>query len=186
MIPRRAWWVGLGASVVGLLLVACSQQGQGGTAATPQQTEKTFALKPSSADIRVAFLTGQLQDLRVTERVEAATGKVVDPPQIYATLTLKNVSTDQAARLISGKLLFLGPDGKPIPMAEARKDTSFTFNTYGTDRLDPGMQTSQEIEVPFPAAGLEKDTLRDIRVQLTYAPIPYKEDSVTIPVTVRG
>jgi hypothetical protein len=48
------------------------------------------------------------------------------------------------------------------------------------------METSQEIEVPFPVAALENHTLRDIRLDLRYTPLPYKEERVTLPVSVSG
>lgn len=182
---RRMWWIGgLGAGI--LALAACSQQGGSPAASAMQQTEKSFTLNPNSTALKVGFLAGQLQDLRVTEQVEQGTGKVVDPPLLHATLKLKNVSGDQAARLIAGKLQYLGSDGKPILPATDRRDTGFTFDTYQTNRLDPGMQTSQDIEVPFPGAALENHTLRDIRLDLTYTPLPYKEESVTLPVSVSG
>ena len=186
MIGRRRWTVGMIAAILGVGLAACSQQGQRAAGPSPQQTEKTITLNPSSTSVQVAFLAGELQDLRITEQVEGGTGKVVDPPWLHATLKLKNASGDQVARLISGKLQYLGSDGKPIPLAADRQDTSFMFNAYQTDRLDPGMQTTQEILVPFPAAGLANNTLRDIRLELTYTPQPYKEESVTVPISVKG
>lgn len=184
---KHQWWIGgVGVGILGLVLTACSQEQGQVTASNAQPIDKTISLKPASATVRVAFLAGQLQDLRVSEEVEASTGKVVDPPLLHATLKLKNVSGDQAARLISGKLQYLGPDGEPIQLAADRRDTGFTLNTYQTDRLDPGMQTSEEIEVPFPTAALEKGTLHEIRLDLTYTPMPYKDESVTIPVSVSG
>lgn len=180
---QKTWW---GAGVLAMALAACSQQGGQNAMAPSPQEEKTFTLTPDASSVKIAFLAGQLQDLRVTERVDRATGKVVDPPWLHATLKLKNVSTDQAARLISGKLQYLDAEGNPIALAKERRDTSFTFSTYQTDRLDPGMGTSQAIEVPFPAAALETKTLRDIRLELTYSPLPYTEATVTFPVSIRG
>ena len=183
----QSWWIGgLGMSILGLALAACSQQQGQAAASSAQPIEKTFALKPNSAAVQVAFLAGQLQDLRVSEGVDANTGTVVEPPTLHGTLRLKNVSGDQAARLVSGKLQYLGPDGTPIQLAPDRQDTGFTLNTYQTDRLDPGMQTSEEIEVPFPAAALAKGALHEISLDLTYTPMPYKDESVTIPVAVSG
>lgn len=180
---QKTWW---GAGVLALTLAACSQQ-SGQTAVAPtSQEEKSFTLTPDSTSVKIAFLTGQLQDLRITERVERGTGKMVDPPWLHATLKLVNVSTDQAARLISGKLLYLDAQGNPIALAKDRRDTSFTFSTYQTDRLDPGMETSQAIEVPFPTTAVKEKELRGIRLQLTYTPLPYKEESVTIPVSLKG
>jgi len=108
----------------------------------------------------------------------------VDPPKLRATLKLKNSSENQAARLISGKIEYADAQGKLIPLAEGRGDTSFKFYSYGPDRLDPGLETSQSIEVPFPAAPLKDKTLRDIRLELSYIPTPYKEETVHIQVSL--
>lgn len=71
-------------------------------------------------------------------------------------------------------------------MAKERGDTNFTFSAYQTDRLDPGMETSQAIEVPFPTAALEGKRLREIRLELTFTPMPYSEQTVDIPVSLKG
>jgi len=183
----RGWWMGgVAVLLLGLVLTACSQKEQGTATSSTQQTEKDFSLNPNKTAVKVDFLEGQLRDLRVSERVEQNGGKVVAPPMLHATLTLKNVSTDQTARLISGKLEYLGPDGKPMLPAEGRRDTGFSFEGYQTDRLDPGKETSQDIEVPFPKAALEGRALRDVQLDLTFAPAPYKVQSVTVPVSVSG
>lgn len=186
MIGWNIQRMGCAAGVLAITLVACSQQGGQNAVAPSPQEEKTFSLTPDASAVTIAFLAGQLRDLRVTERVERASGKVVDPPWLHATLKLKNVSTDQAARLISGKLLYLDAGGKPIALAKDRRDTNFTFSTYQTDRLDPGMETSQAIEVPFPAAALEAKKLQSIRLDLSYIPSPYKDEMVNIPVSLGG
>jgi hypothetical protein len=180
---RRPWWIG-GLGI--LALAACGQQQGQAAASRAQPIEKTFALKPNGAVVQVAFLAGQLQDLRVSEEVDGKTGVVVTSPLLHGTLKLKNISEDRAARLVSGKLQYLDSDGKPIRLAPDRRDTGFTLNTYQTDRLEPGVRTSEEIEVPFPTAALEKGALRGIRLDLTYTPMPYKDESVTIPVSVSG
>ncbi|MBI2001646.1 MAG: hypothetical protein HYS69_10780 [candidate division NC10 bacterium] len=60
---------------------------------------------------------------------------------------------------------------------------TFKFSSY-QERLDPGMEVTQNIEVPFPAAALKEQKLRDIRLELAYIPTPYKEEVVSIPVSV--
>ena len=184
MLTRRnAWILGLGTALAAALAAFGQKADQ---SATPQVNEKTFSLTPASADVKASFLTGKLQDLKVTDRVEQGSGKVVDPPRLHATLKLKNTSTDQTARLISGKIEYMDADGKPISLAEARRDTSFTLPSYQSDRLDPGKDVSQDIEVPFPSAALKEKKLRDIRLELTYIPMPYKEETVQMHVSLGG
>ncbi|MBI4608250.1 MAG: hypothetical protein HY726_04500 [Candidatus Rokubacteria bacterium] len=168
-----------GAVALALGLTGCAQQ----QATSPSIEAKTFALKPATASVKVSFLTGELKDLKVIERVEQGTGRVVDPPKLRATLTLKNPTSDQAARLISARIRYADVDGKPIPLADGRGDTSFKFYGY-QERLDPGMEASQDIEVPFPAAALEEKKLGDIRLELSYIPTPYREETISIRVSL--
>jgi hypothetical protein len=173
-------WVG--AALLAAGLAACGQKEE--QASAPQVEEKTIAVTPGTASVKASFLAGELQEMKVTERVEKGTGKVVDPPKLRATLKLKNASENRAARLISGKVEYADAEGKAIPLAEGRGDTSFKFYSYGPDRLDPGMETSQSIEVPFPAAALKDKKLKDIRLELGYIPAPYKEETVHIQVSL--
>ncbi len=173
--------------VMALGIVACSQQQDqaGGTAAQP--VEKTFTLTANSAAMKVDFLVGELQGLTITERIDPKTGAVVDSPELRGTLKLKNTSTDQSARLVGGKLLFVDTKGQVIPIAkDDRSDTSFTFNGYEAQRLDPGQETSQAITVPFPKAGLQANDLQTVRLNLTYLPSPYREQTADYAVSLKG
>jgi len=173
-------------ALAALAVAACSQQSGTPAAATAQPVEKTFTLTPSNAVMKVDFLTGQLQDLTITERVDPKSGTVVDAPELRGTLRLKNVSTDQSAQLIGGKLVFLDAKGQPIPIAKNRGDTSFTFSSFETQRLDPGQETSQSIDVPFPRGGLKADDLQTVRLDLTYLPSAYREQTVNYTVALKG
>lgn len=181
--PGMLWW---GAGLVAMTLAACSQQSGQTASAQPSVEEKTFTLTPGSSSVKVSFLTGQLVDLKVSERVERGTGKIVDPPELRGTLKLKNGSADQSARLISGKIIYVDTAGNPILLPKDRGDTSFTFSAYETSRLDPGMETSQAIDVPFPAAALKGNDIRDVRLELTFLPTPYRAETVDIPVALKG
>ncbi len=186
-MKRPASWILTWAPVVlALALAACSQQQGQSTAASVEPVEKTFTLTPGATVVKVDFLTGQLQDLTVTERVDPKTSKLVDRPELRGTLKLTNSSTDQSARLIQGKLVFLDAKGQVIPLGKDRGEASFSFNSYDTQRLDPGKETSVAIDVPFPRAGLQASTLQTVRVDLMYLPTPYKEQAVNVPVVVKG
>ncbi len=182
MTRRNQWLLWWGAIIVAMALVIWGQEVGRSAASSVPVDEKTIPLRPSVTFVKASFLTGQLQDLKVTERVERATGKVVDPPVLRATLKLKNDSTDQAAHLIGGKIEYRDAEGKVIPLPRGRGATTFTFIAVPTNRLDPGMEMSQVIEVPFPADALKKNDLREVSVELTFLPAPYREDTVSIPV----
>jgi len=171
----RIW---CGAAIFLLALVALSHWAGPSAASALPVDEKTIPLKPSVTFVKASFLTGELRDLRVTEQVERGTGKVVSVPVLRATLKVTNDSEDQAARLLGGKIQYIDATGKMIPTSH----TSFPFIGAPTDRLDPGVSTSQVIEVPFPPAALKPNGIREVSLELTYLPLPYREDTVNIPV----
>lgn len=176
----RRWSVGtvcLSAVALAATLTGCAQREE--PVAAPGVEERTFTLGPASTQLQVAFLKAGLEDLRVTARVEAGTEKVVDPPVLRARLKLKNASEDQTAHILSGRIDYMDVHAKPIPLPEGR-EAALRF--WGADRLDPGMEAAQSIEVPFPAGALEEGELRDLRLELTYIPSPFRADRVTVPV----
>ncbi len=169
----------------GVLLAgsACSQHpAASGTASTPAPVEKAFTLT-TNAPFHVDFLMGQLQDLKITEQVDAA-GKVAQPPELRGTLKITNGSKDQSAQLLGGRLVFLDAQGHPIPLAKDQ-DTSLTFSSYDTTRLNPGQENSTAIDLPFPQAGLQADAIKSVQVDLTYLPTPYRSQTATAAVTLQ-
>jgi hypothetical protein len=185
MISRRMW-MGMGVALVGLVLAACGRQGSHATSVSSQpQEEKRIVLNPQDSTWRLSVLTGELQNLRVAERVDEGTGKVTEPPMLRATVTVRNTSADRTIRLIAARVEYLGADGKPIPLPKNRQNTSFVF-AYQPENLDPGKAVSTQIEVPFPSAALKSKKLQDIRVDLQFTPLPYKDESVNLPESISG
>lgn len=181
-IERLTWVVPV---VLALGVAACSQQQSQSTTAAAQSVEKSYTVV-SSAPMKVDFLTGRLEGLTITERIDTKTKNVIDRPELRGTLMLTNDSRDQSARLIGGRLVFLDAKGQVIPVSKDRGDTSFTFSAYETQRLDPGKETSQVIDVPFPRAGLQAGEVHSIRLDLNYLPSAYRAQSVDFPVALKG
>ena len=164
-----------------MALAGCSGQP---SADTPRIEEKTFTLKPALVTVRVGVLDGQLSGLSVVQRVSTETGEVIYAPQMRGTLKLKNSSPDESVRLLEGEIEYLDAAGSRIALADTRSDTSFQFYSYSSERLDPGAEVSQSVDVPFPPAALKNKALKEIRLSVTYLPAPYREESVKVPVTV--
>lgn len=151
-------------------------------AGTFPRTEKVIPLKPSITFVKASFLTGEIEGLRVVERIRPGTGEVVGVPLLEATLTVSNDSRDRAAHLLGGKVEYIDGTGKMIPMT----GTTFTFRTTAPDRLDPGEKVSQPIQIAFPPTALRPDGLREVSLELTYLPMLYETDTVNVPVYVGG
>jgi hypothetical protein len=162
-------------------LAGCAQED---ISKAPRIEDKTFALQGADVPLRIGPLSGSLSNLVITQRVNLDTGEMVAAPQLRGTLALKNVSEDQTVRIVSGRVVYLDASGGRIAVPEARGETDFKPYAYGGDRLDPGMEMSQSIDVPFPTAALDKTPLANIRLGVSFIPAPYREEAVVLPVTV--
>lgn len=160
-----------------MMVAGCGQQQ---AADGPQIEEKQFALKPAQAPIEIDLLRGTLGGMTVTQRAEKETGRLVYGPMFRAELKLTNTSEDRAVRLIAGEIRYLDAEGRPIAVRDGRGDTEFTFSSYQMERLDPGMQTTRSVDLPFPISAMQDGTLRDIRLELEYVVLPYRKETAKI------
>lgn len=162
----------------------CAQQ------ATPIAVieDKVYTVTPASATVNAGIVTGEVTEMKVTERVEKGTGRVDSPAKLTAKLKLTNSSKDQTVRLLGGKILYIDDQGQPIKIEEARTEPALKFaSSYNTtDRLDPGQDTTQTVEVDFPAAALQAAKLKEIRVELAYIPSSYKLQTANFSVSIGG
>ena len=55
-----------------------------------------------------------------------------------------------------------------------------------TDRLDPGQEAIQAVEVNFPASALKARKLKEIRIELACIPSSYKLQTAAFPVSIGG
>src|SRR3990172_12060430 len=98
-------WIGL--TIVGgemaVITAGCSQ-GPSGTAAVIE--DKTYMVTPASVNVKAGIVTGEVAEMKVTERVEKASGRVVSPAKLTGTLKLKNTSANQTVRLLAGKVQY--------------------------------------------------------------------------------
>lgn len=178
-----AWWV---VAVAILLFGVWSQRFAHSAAPAPAVEVRTVALQPASIPVATANLAGHLDGLAVTTRVDKKTGKAVDGPDLRATLRLRNATADQSLHLLSGTVEYVGADGAKIPLAKDQGSSGFSFFPDQQSDVLPGQSMSQAIRVPFPAAALKANTLRDIRLHLTYRATPYRNETVDSPVTLPG
>ncbi|MFQ5898499.1 MAG: hypothetical protein ACE5JN_09655 [Candidatus Methylomirabilia bacterium] len=180
-------WTWAGVTIVTAAAVAmtlgCSQQ-PSGTAAVIE--DKSYTVTPTSVKVKAGIVTVDVTEMKVTERIEKGSGRVVYPAKLTGTVVLKNSSTDQAVRLIEGKIQYLDTQGQAIKLEETRSEPIINFSAYGAERLDPGQETTRSLDVDFPADALKAKTLKDIRLDLAYIPSPYKEETVNFTVSISG
>jgi len=180
-------WRWIGAMIVmgaaAAVFVGCSQQSSG---TAPVIEDKTYTVTPAAMKVKAGIVTGDVTDMKVTERVEKGSGRVVSPAKLTAKVVLKNSSANQTVRLVAGKIQYIDAQGQPIKLEETRTEPTLKFATYGTDRLDPGQEATQSLDVDFPAEALKAKKLKEIRLELAYIPSPYQEETVNFTVSIGG
>jgi hypothetical protein len=124
--------------------------------------------------------------MKVTERVEQGSGRVISAAKLTAKVVLKNSSANQTVRLVAGTIKYIDVQGQPIKIEETRTEPTLRFATYGSDRLDPGQEATQSLDVDFPAEALKAKKLKEIRLDLAYIPSPYREETVNFIVSIGG
>ena len=91
---------------------------------------------------------------------------------------------NRAVHLVETKFLFIDAQGRPINLEAARTDPRLTFTTHGEERLDPGQESSQALEVEFHVEALKANKLKEIRLELSYIPSPFREETVNFVVSI--
>lgn len=180
-----AWRWGLGAAlaaaVVWMTFIPVAQPAA--TAASVVE-DKTYPMTPTALAIKAGIVTGEVTHMKVTERVEQDSGRVVSPAKLTANLTLRNSSANQTVRLVEGKMQYIDAAGQPIKLEDMRTEPTLKFATYGSDRLDPGQEVLQSLDLDFPAEALKAGTLKEIRLELAYIPSPYHQETVNFVVSI--
>ena len=150
--------------------------------------DKVYTVTPASVNVMAGIVTGEVTEMKVTERVEKGSGKVVSPAKLTGTLKLKNSSADQTVRLVGGKIQYIDTQGQPIKLEEKRTEPTIKFATSynSSDRLNPGQEVTQSLDVNFPADALNAKKLKQIRLELSYIPSPFKEETVNFTVSIGG
>lgn len=179
------WRWGLGAALVALVAWMTLGPVQQPAAVAAPIEDKTYAVMPASVKVKAGIVTGEVTEMKVAERVEKGSDRIVTAAKLTGTLKLKNTSADQTVRLLEGKLRYIDAKGQPIKLEDARTEPTFKFATYGSsDRLDPGQEAIQSLDVDFPAAALKPNSLKEIRLEFAYIPSPYREETVNFAVSI--
>lgn len=148
--------------------------------------DKIYTVTPANITVKEGIVTGEVTEMKVVERIEKISGRIDSPARLSANLKLKNTSADQTVRLIGGKLRYIDMQGQPIKIEEARTEPTIRFSSSSSVQLDPGQDTSQSVEVDFPAAALKSKTLKEIRFDLTYVPTSFKQETASLAVVIGG
>jgi hypothetical protein len=179
----KIWTTTLMACAVAAALLGCTPKPLATTLAIE---DKVYAVTPPAMTVKAGIVRAELTDMKVTERVEKDTGRIDAPAKLSAKLKLVNSSPDQTVRLISGKMVYIDMQGRPIKVEEARTEPAIRFTSMSASQLDPGQDASQSIDVDFPEEALKARKLKEIRLDLIYAPTAYRQETANVAVSIGG
>jgi hypothetical protein len=167
------------------MLAACTPPAPSAIAAV---NDKVYTVTPDAMKVKAGIVTGEVTEMKVTERVEDGTGKVQTPAKLSGKLSLKNTSSDQTMRIVGGKILYIDMQGKPIVLEKDRTEPKIQIGqSYGSaDRLDPGQSSSHSIDAEFPAAALKAKSLKEVRLELSFIPSQFREETLNFTVSIGG
>jgi hypothetical protein len=146
--------------------------------------DKVYPVTPASMTVKTGLITGEVIALKVTERVVKGSERVISPARLTGKLRLQNTSSNRTVRLVEGRLLFIDAQGQRIKLEAARVDPIIRFSASGNERLDPGEDAAQALDVEFPAEALQAHRLREIRLELAYVSSPFREETVNFVVSI--
>lgn len=180
----RMWRWGLGAAVVAAVVWMTLGPSPQPAATAAVVEEKAYTVTPAAMKVKAGIVTGEVTDMKVTERVEQGSNRVVSPAKFTAKVVLKNSSANQTVRLVAGTIRYIDAGGQPIKLEDSRTEPTLKFASYGNDRLDPGQEASETVDVDFPAEALNAKKLKEIQLDLAYIPSPYHAETVHFAVSI--
>lgn len=169
-----------------LMLAACTPPVPSAVAAV---NDKVYSVTPDTMKVKAGIVTGEVTDMKVTERVEAGSGRITAPAKLTGKLALKNTSSDQTMNLVGAKIRYVDMQGKPIALEDNRTEPTIQVGgtSYGQpQRLDPGQESSYNLDAEFPAAALTAKNLKEVRLELTFIPAQFREETLNFRVSIGG
>jgi len=172
------------AAALAATTVGCAPQ----KAVTAAINDKVYAVKPDAVKVTAGIVTGEMTEMKVTERVEEGSGRIDTPARLSGKLSLKNISADQTVRVLGGRIVYIDQQGRPIKLEDDRTAPLIRVaSQYGSsDRLDPGQDATQSVDAEFPVAALKAKKLKEIRLELSYIPSAFKEEKLSFNVSIGG
>jgi hypothetical protein len=176
---------GRGRVAAPLVIAEASSRLQGPSLTSVAFEDKTYTLTPVAVEVHAArIIAGEITDMRVVQRVERISGRVISPPRLVGTLRLWSSSTTHSVRLVVAKIQYLDDQWRPMKFEDSRTHGTFKFATDGIEWVDPGQEAIHAIDVAFPAEALKARKLTRLRLEIGYVSSPYREEMLSFAVSI--
>src|SRR5258708_6687900 len=91
-------------AAVAAMMFGCSPQP---SATVAMVKDKPSSVTPAAMKVKSGIVTGELTEMKVTERIEEGAGRITSPAKLTGKRARKNASSDPSLRPIGGKVLDL-------------------------------------------------------------------------------
>lgn len=155
------------------------------SAAAPLSVDKVYPMLPDSVTAHAGSMAGEIVRMKVTQRVEAGSGRIVSPPRLSGRLFLQNVSADQAIRVTGANISYIDAQGRPIRSDNGLAEPSLALDSSSTiwARLKPGQNATELLDTEFPAEALKPEGLKEIRIRLELSNEP-RAQVLNFPISI--
>src|SRR5438876_12162738 len=110
----RWWGWGLGAALVAVVVWMTLGPAPQPAATAAVIEDKTYTATPTAMKVKAGIVTGEVTEMKVTERVEQGSGRITGAAKLTARLRLTNSSTNQTVRPVGGKILYVDAKGRAV------------------------------------------------------------------------
>jgi len=145
--------------------------------------DKMYSVTPASVKVRAGIVTGEVIEMKVAERIEKGSDRIVTAAKLTGTLRMKNTSANQTVRLLEGKLRYIDAQGQAI-----------SSRTRGPNRLSSSpvrhrAARSRAGGDPVAGRGIprrspEGEEAEGDPFEFSYIPSPYREETVNFAVSI--
>src|SRR5207247_11246808 len=88
-------------AAVAAMIFGCSPQPSATVAVVK---DKIYSVTPAAMKVKSGIVTGELTEMRVTERIEEGSGRITSPANLSGKLVVTNVHADEAPLLLGGEV----------------------------------------------------------------------------------
>ena len=180
-------WTRASLLVVSTAAAAMAQGCSPQSAAAPITGDRLYAVQPDEPRAQAGAIAGEMVRMKIRQRIEQGSGRIVSPARLSGRLFLQNTSADQTFYVAGARISYVNADGQPIVLEGGRAESGITFGLSNgvSRRLDPGQNATELLDTEFPAAALKTGALKEIRVRLELSNVR-RVETLSFAVSIGG
>jgi len=121
--------------------------------------------------VKAGIVTGEVTEMKVTEAGRERLPTVSSPREAHGDAQAEEYVRESDRPACRGQDPVYRCPGAAHQTRGVTDRTGRQVRPYGSERLDPGQDATQSLDVEFPAEALRAKKLKEIRLELAYIPV---------------